>query len=243
MQCPRCDHANPIDARFCSTCGGMLSSSTANETQRSTFVQPPFPTAPGSPTIPLAGPMPTARVPSMYEAAAIAPLAPSSSVVAPINVNVTVQAPTAPVAASPVVVVAPQATGPGFLARGLYFLFIGLWLGAFWTVLAWFLLVSIIGLPLGLFMLNRLPQVMTLKPIRTHTHVTVQGNAVIVGQSALPQRSFLVRAIYFVLIGWWFSALWLGTAWSLIGVTFGLALPLSFWMFDQTPAIVSLARQ
>jgi uncharacterized membrane protein YccF (DUF307 family) len=127
--------------------------------------------------------------------------------------------------------------------RGLYFLFIGLWLGAIWTSVAWLLLVSVIGLPLGLLMLNRLPQVMTLKPVRTQTQVTMQGNVVMVSQSALAQRSFLVRAIYFVLIGWWFSGLWLVTAWALIGATFGLALPLAFWMFDRTPAIVSLARQ
>jgi len=48
---------------------------------------------------------------------------------------------------------------------------------------------------------------------------------------------------YFLLIGWWLSGLWLSTAWGLVGITFGLGLPLAFWMFDRTPAIVTLARQ
>jgi hypothetical protein len=103
--------------------------------------------------------------------------------------------------------------------------------------------VTVIGLPLGLLMLNRLPQVMTLKPVRTATQVTMQGGAVLVSQGALAQHSFPLRALYFVLVGWWFSGLWLGIAWSLVGVTFGLGLPLAFWMFDRTPAIVTLARQ
>ncbi len=55
-----------------------------------------------------------------------------------------------------------QEKGPGLLIRAIYFIFIGLWLGGVWTTIAWILTVSIIGLPLGLMMLNRIPQVMTL---------------------------------------------------------------------------------
>ena len=49
--------------------------------------------------------------------------------------------------------------GPGCLIRILYFIFVGLWLGGIVTVLAWVLNITIIGLPLGLYLLNRLPQV------------------------------------------------------------------------------------
>nr|PZN24399.1 MAG: hypothetical protein DIU80_15750 [Chloroflexota bacterium] len=142
-----------------------------------------------------------------------------------------------------VVVAQQQAAGPGYLVRALYFVFVGLWLGAIWTVVAWLLLVSIVGLPIGLMMLNRLPQVMTLKPVQTQSQVTVQGSTVVVSQGALAQHPFWLRALYFVLVGWWLSGLWLGTAWGLVGVSFGLGLPLAFWMFDRTPAIVSLARR
>jgi uncharacterized membrane protein YccF (DUF307 family) len=157
------------------------------------------------------------------------------------TINVTVQAAAAPV--TPVVVVAATQAGPGCLIRALYFCTVGLWLGALWTGVAWLLLLSVLGLPLGLLMLNRLPQVMTLKPIRTATQVTTTQGVVFVSQGLIDQRSFLVRALYFALVGWWLSGIWLFVAWACVGVTLGLGLPLAFWMFDRTPAVVTLARQ
>jgi hypothetical protein len=154
-----------------------------------------------------------------------------------------VQTPIVAPAPAPVIVIAQQNVGPGFLVRALYFCMIGVWLGFLWTGLAWFLLVSIIGLPLGLMMLNRIPQVMTLRSVRTQTNVTVLGGVVLVQQGQVTQHAFLLRALYFLVIGWWLSGLWLGMAWSFVGMTFGLGLPLAFWMFDRTPAIVTLARQ
>ena len=65
---------------------------------------------------------------------------------------------------------------------------------------------------------------------------------VIYRESNLPAHPFLLRTFYFILIGWWLSALWLAAAWLLTGITLGLGLPLAFWMFDQTPAITTLAR-
>lgn len=48
------------------------------------------------------------------------------------------------------------------LVRMIYFCFVGWWLGMFWLGLALGFCVSIIGLPIGLMMLNRLGAVMTL---------------------------------------------------------------------------------
>jgi uncharacterized membrane protein len=56
------------------------------------------------------------------------------------------------------------------------------------------------------------------------------------------QNPFLLRALYFLVIGFWFSLVWMLLAWLLTAVTFGLAFPLTFWMFDQVPAITTLAR-
>jgi hypothetical protein len=226
MHCTSCDHANPADARFCTNCGAVF--------------------APAAPTIPLA------TQPAQPAAAPLAPAAPqpaAQAAVAPAlpalnqTINVTVQAPAVAPAPSPVIVMAQQAAGPGCLVRALYFVFVGLWLGAAWTGVAWFLLITVVGLPLGLLMLNRIPQVMTLKPIRTATQVTTTGGVVVVSQGQVAQQPFWLRAVYFVLVGWWLSGFWLLFAWGLIGVTFGLGLPLAFWMFDRTPAIVTLARQ
>jgi hypothetical protein len=151
--------------------------------------------------------------------------------------NITVAAP-----APTVVVVGPQKTGPGLLVRSLYFLFIGGWLGAFCTELAWLLCATVIGLPLGLMIINRLPQIMTLKPRDTNLQVTVANGVVVVQHSGAVQRGFLMRTLYFVLVGWWASFLWLNLAWALTLFTFGLGLPLAFWMFNRTPAITTLAR-
>ncbi len=132
--------------------------------------------------------------------------------------------------------------GPGCLIRILYFIFVGLWLGGIVTIAAWVLIVTIIGLPLGLLLLNRLPQIMTLKPVPTQARVTVVDGKVIYRETSLPAHPFLLRVVYFLLIGWWFSALWLILAWLITGLSLGLGLPLAFWMFDQVPAITTLAR-
>jgi hypothetical protein len=132
--------------------------------------------------------------------------------------------------------------GPGCLVRGLYFIFIGLWLGALWTVVAWLLTVSIIFMPFGLYMLNRIPQVMTLQAAPRELIVTQQGNITLISDRSRSQYPFLLRAVYFLVIGWWLSAVWLLSAWGLVGVTFGLGIIPAFWMFNRTPAIVSLAR-
>ncbi len=143
----------------------------------------------------------------------------------------------------PNVVVVQQQSGPGCLVQGLWFFFVGWWLGLIVTGLAWMLLVSIIGLPVGLMLLNRLPKVMTLKPSALQTSVvTLPNGQVVVQQSSRPQLSFAVRAVYFVLVGWWLSGIWLAVAWSIAGFTFGLGLPVAFWMFNRVPALITLAQ-
>ncbi len=142
----------------------------------------------------------------------------------------------------PPVMVLPEERGPGCLIRLLYFVFIGLWVGGVVTLIAWVLNITIIGLPLGLWLLNRLPVIMTLRPVRRETQVVVVNGRVLLRRRDLPQYPFLVRAAYFLLIGWWFSLLWMGMAWLLTGLSLGLGLPLAFWMFDQVPFVTTLAR-
>lgn len=123
------------------------------------------------------------------------------------------------------------------ILRLVYFIFIGLWLSGIWATVAWVLSVTIIGLPFGLWMLNRLPQVATLQPQTKDVYVSETGE---VYTHATPQHNFFVRAIYFLLIGWWFSAIWIGVAWGLSASIIGL--PISFWMFNRVPGVLTLAR-
>ena len=53
-------------------------------------------------------------------------------------------------------------SGPNMLIRVIWFILVGWWLGQLALLLAWILNVLIITLPIGLYIINRLPQVFTL---------------------------------------------------------------------------------
>ncbi len=133
-------------------------------------------------------------------------------------------------------------SGPGCLVRLLYLAFVGWWLGLIWTLVAWFLNLTIIGLPLGLSMINRIPYIMTLRPTRVQTTVEVRDGQTVVRQSTPKQPPFILRALYFIVIGFWFSLVWMLLAWIFATLTLGFGLPLALWMFDRTPAITTLAN-
>jgi len=58
--------------------------------------------------------------------------------------------------------------------------------------------------------------------------------------AARNQRPFYLRAVYFLLIGWWFSAIWLSLAW-LLAITI-IGLPAAQWMFLRVNAGLTLQR-
>jgi uncharacterized membrane protein YccF (DUF307 family) len=132
--------------------------------------------------------------------------------------------------------------GPGCLIQLLWFIFIGCWALPLWVTAAWVLLVSIIGLPLGLWMLHRVPVVVALRdPREVRIRMRQIGKGEWVYEAAgVEQYPFLLRAIYFILVGWWLSALWMALA-SLVCATI-IGLPIGIWMFDLVPALVSLQR-
>ena len=133
-------------------------------------------------------------------------------------------------------------TGPGCLVQILWFAFVGSWVTPIWVSAAWVLTASVVGIPLGVVMLNRVPQVLALRdPSEVRVRMRQIGkDTVVYHAEGVEQRPFLVRAAYFLLVGWWLSAVWmvLGylVCWTIIG------LPLGIWMFDLVPALVSLKR-
>lgn len=130
---------------------------------------------------------------------------------------------------------------PGCLLQLLWFALIGWWLGQVWIAVAWLLMISIVGIPLGVMMLNALPKVIALRNEAHRLVVTTRSDgSVMQREMGLPQTNILLRALYFILIGWWFSALWMEAAYALSLSIIGL--PIGFWMFDRVPAIVSLKR-
>jgi uncharacterized membrane protein YccF (DUF307 family) len=134
-----------------------------------------------------------------------------------------------------------ESPGFPFILRVLWFIFIG-WHVTFWWVLAaWLLNLTIIGMPLGLWMLNRVPLVLTLRTQRTYSvSETRPDGAVEWHIQGVPQNPFILRAIYFVLIGWWFSLVWSLLGWLLCVTIIGL--PLGVLMLNRLPEITTLMR-
>jgi len=112
--------------------------------------------------------------------------------------------------------------------RAVWFLLVGWWVTGIWLSVAWFLNVTIIGIPLGIKMINKVPLVLTLK----------RRNRLVEGTNGGSQYSLLVRAVWFVLVGWWASGVWTGVAYALTLTIVGL--PLAIWMYNQLPFVVSL---
>lgn len=135
-----------------------------------------------------------------------------------------------------------QKSGFPFILRVIWFFLLGWELSLMWILIAWFLNLTIIGLPFGLWMLNRVPLVLTLRIQTTYDVVTTGPDGqVVIQQKNAKQHPFGLRAVYFALVGWWFSLLWALIAWvlcvSIIGLPFGV------WMLNRLPGVTTLQRQ
>jgi uncharacterized membrane protein YccF (DUF307 family) len=155
--------------------------------------------------------------------------------------RVTLPSISVPADATVTVTVQQETRGPGLLIRALWYIFIGWWLSGVVSVFAWLVGLTVIGLPLTFWIFNRLPTVLTLRPRRTSSTTTVDaaGNVHIV-QRDHPQPAFWKRAVYFILIGWWFSAIWIVIAW-ILGVLI-ITIPLALMMQNRLPAVTTLHR-
>lgn len=125
-----------------------------------------------------------------------------------------------------------------FLLRVIWFFVLGWELTGAWILVAWAFNVTLIGLPVGIWMLDRVPQVLTLKSRSGDWVADYQS-----GRShfkAKEQFSWLIRLPYFILIGWWFSLVWAATAW-LISATI-ILLPVGVVMLHALPAVTTLQR-
>jgi uncharacterized membrane protein YccF (DUF307 family) len=125
--------------------------------------------------------------------------------------------------------------------RFVWWLFVGWWASGIAVGVAWFALATIIGIPLGIWIVNRLPSILTLRP-RTRTWVLGQDaeGRRVVSEAGQPQVAWYVRGVWFVLVGWWASAAWMSLAWvvqlSVVGI------PIALLMFNRTPFVASLYR-
>jgi uncharacterized membrane protein YccF (DUF307 family) len=145
-----------------------------------------------------------------------------------------------------------QHNGPSFFVRAIYFIFVGWWFGLFWLNLGFLLIALVITLPVGLIMLNRLPQVMTLRPKGQQTNVSVSSttrmsaNGMMTAQtvnvniSGTKQINFFIRALYFIFVGCWVGYIWAYIAYFCCLTILGL--PLGVIMFNQLPTVLTLRK-
>lgn len=126
------------------------------------------------------------------------------------------------------------------VVRFLWWLFIGWWASGIVLGIAWLLNVTVVGIPLGIKLINKVPFVLTLKKQERSRVITRTGGQTTVEVTGPEQHSLLVRAVYFLLVGWWFSGIWMFVSWVVSLTVIGL--PLSIWMLDRLPFIVSLYK-
>lgn len=122
---------------------------------------------------------------------------------------------------------------PSLVVRAIWFVAVGWWLTGVLLSVAWALNVTIVGLPVGIKLINMVPKALTLKSAEKSDVDRVE-----VGGSSGGSPGLLVRGAYFVFVGWWASLLWMGVAYLLCLSVLGL--PVGIVMFNKLPKVVSL---
>ena len=132
-------------------------------------------------------------------------------------------------------------TGPHILVRVVWYLLVGWWLTGIAMVVAWLAAIVIIGLPLTFWLVNRIPTMLTLRPRRQQFVMVTGADGVTRMRSlATEQTAVVVRALYFVFVGWWASALWMAVSYVLMLTILGI--PLGMMMVNRLPFVFSLHR-
>jgi hypothetical protein len=228
--CPSCSQNLVEGAAFCTRCGARIKSESSVPTTVVASEVLPANVAMSAAASPLA--VATATVPAPPVALATGN---SPAPVPQVTVNVSAPAP------SNTVVIMNQGDGsPGFLIRLVWFLCMGWWLSFFWISRAWVFNLTVIALPVGLMMINRVPKILTLHADKKQFTMTQQGGVTVIQQTSIAQLPMWIRAVYFVLIGWWASALFAYVAWGLSVLV--LTLPVGLLMFNYLPQVTTLRK-
>jgi uncharacterized membrane protein YccF (DUF307 family) len=126
-----------------------------------------------------------------------------------------------------------------FILRALWFIAVGWWLSAVFILVGYLCCLMIVLTPVGFWFLNRVPQAQTLKMRNSEFHTTQKDGVTHLTEGQTEQLPWYYRAVYFP-FGLVFGAIWLSIAWA-FGILL-ITLPLSIWMIDRSPTIISLQR-
>jgi uncharacterized membrane protein YccF (DUF307 family) len=124
---------------------------------------------------------------------------------------------------------------PNIVIRAIWFFVVGWWLTGVLLTAAWLLNITVVGIPVGIKLLNWVPKALTLKDTSSDTG---PGDTVEIGKSSGDSPNMLVRGAYFLLIGWWASLIVTVMAYLICLTVIGL--PIGIKMFNYLPKVVSL---
>jgi uncharacterized membrane protein YccF (DUF307 family) len=139
------------------------------------------------------------------------------------------------------IVVAQRRTGPGFLTRAVWYLFVGWWLTGLAIGFAWLCALSVVLLPVAYLIVGKLPMLLTLRPRSLETDVALDADGTLrITTGGALQLPFWQRALWFLFVGWWACALAMAVAY-LASLTVVL-LPIGLMIFNRVPAVMTLQR-
>ena len=138
---------------------------------------------------------------------------------------------------APVFIMQPRKQS--FLVRAFWFVFVGWWMSALFILLGYFFVATIILAPIGFWFLNRVPQAQTLRTRNSDFTVTAKDGISFITETNTRQHPWYLRLIYLP-VGLILGAVWLTAAW-VFGILI-LTLPLSIWMIDRSPAVITLEK-
>lgn len=124
--------------------------------------------------------------------------------------------------------------------RLVWLVFAGWWLSALWVAIAWLAILLSTTLPAGFWMIAHLPLIVSLKLPGEEWHDIVEDTLARIEYSRLKQRPFVLRLLYAVTVGWWFSLGWAIVTWAKSLSSHNHPAPLM--MFMRLPAVMTLRR-
>lgn len=106
---------------------------------------------------------------------------------------------------------------------------------------AYVAVLTIIGIPVGFWLVNRIRTFLTLRPRRDiwQTTVDAYGN-VTHRRLEVEQTGLLVRIAWFLLVGWWLAAIAMAVAYVLMLTILGI--PFGLMIVNRLPRIFTLHR-
>lgn len=147
-----------------------------------------------------------------------------------VNVNV----------AMPSIQMNTMAKGHSLVTRFLWFCFVGWWLSALFIALGVFFTWTVVLMPLGFWFINRIPKAQTLRERSRQFKTEFKDNSIVFTEGTRDQHPWYIRAPYALTVGAIAGIAWLSVAW-VFGILI-VTLPLSIWMIDRTPMIMTLEK-